>query len=116
MRPPVIRAGYSLEPLLARGIPNLQLALIMVHFQSSELEVHPDGGGVVFEVRVVAESEEDCRLPHSLAAHNDNLEEIVVLFDHISPQICTIEYKLIRNEMGSYNMSAFGISIINIVR
>lgn len=55
----VVSTGDGPEALLPGCIPDLELALVVVHLQCFELEVYSDGGGVVLVIHVIAEPEED---------------------------------------------------------
>lgn len=79
----VISAGDGPESFLACGVPDLELALLLVDFEGFELEVDTNGGGVVLEVGVLAEAEKDAGLTDALASHDDDLEQVVVLSDHL---------------------------------
>ena len=78
----VVCAGDGTETLLPGGIPDLELALVVVDFDGFELEVDADGCRVVLEVVVVAEAEEDAGFADALAADDDDFEQVVVFADH----------------------------------
>ena len=78
-----IKGGPSLprsdcpEPLLARGVPDLQFDGLAVKLDGADLEVHPDGGDVGLGVGVVGEAEEEARLSHARVTDQEELEQVV---------------------------------------
>jgi hypothetical protein len=75
---------------LSSCIPNLQLASPSAQLDHLEAEVNSNGGQVVLGKVIIAVSYEEGRLSHSLVAHNDDLEEEVLLLDHSIDLNCRI--------------------------
>ena len=78
----VVSAGDGPESLLARGVPNLQLAHLSLDLVHLEAEIDADGGQVVVDEVVVAVPDEEGGLADALVAHDHHLEEEILLFDH----------------------------------
>lgn len=57
----VIRTRDCPEPLLARGVPDLQLYRLAVEIDGADLKVYADGADVTLRVRVIGEAEEQAR-------------------------------------------------------
>ena len=79
----VVSTGDGTETLLAGSVPDLEFALVVVHFEGFEFEVDADGRRVVLVVGVVGEAQEDPGFAGALAAHDDDFEQVVVLFDEL---------------------------------
>ena len=67
----------GLEPLLARGVPDLQFDGLPVQLDGADLEVDPDGGDVGLGVGVVGEAEQEAGLAHARVTDQEELEQVV---------------------------------------
>lgn len=79
----VVGARNGSKPFLPGGVPNLQLAYLIVDFKHPEPEIHADCCKVVFNKVIIAEPEEEGRLADSLVADKDDLENVVLFLDHL---------------------------------
>lgn len=61
----VVGGSNGTEPLLASGIPDLQLDGLTIQLDRTDLEVNTDGQNVVRSVRVVGEPEQQGRLANT---------------------------------------------------
>ena len=61
----IVGGGDGAEPLLACRVPNLQLATLVVDFDSANLEVNADGGDEGSVERVVGKTEQQAALAHA---------------------------------------------------
>ena len=78
-RAAVIRAGDGPEPLLARGVPDLQLHALALQVHGLDLEVDADGGDERRRELVVGEAEKQARLAHAAVADEQELHQVVIL-------------------------------------
>jgi hypothetical protein len=85
----VVGAGDGAEAFLSGSIPDLKFAHFSFNLCHFEAEVDSDGGQVVVDEVVVAESDEEGGLADSLVAHNHYLEEEILLFDHYYHRVYT---------------------------
>lgn len=79
---PVVGAGDGAEPLLARGVPDLELDVLAIDDGGLEAEVDSDGGQVMLLELVLGEADEDGGFAHARVADYDSLVEMVVLLYH----------------------------------
>eukprot|EP00632_Arachnochrysis_sp_CCMP2950_P005168 CAMPEP_0185700974 /NCGR_PEP_ID=MMETSP1164-20130828/8228_1 /TAXON_ID=1104430 /ORGANISM="Chrysoreinhardia sp, Strain CCMP2950" /LENGTH=465 /DNA_ID=CAMNT_0028367945 /DNA_START=337 /DNA_END=1731 /DNA_ORIENTATION=+ len=82
VRAAVVRRRDRPEPLLTRGVPDLQLDRLALELDRPDLEVHPDGRDVRLGVRVIGEAQQKARLPDARVPDEEQLEEVVVLRVH----------------------------------
>ena len=80
----VVDVGDVLEPLLAGGVPHLELDDAASLFDGPDLEVDADGGEEGGVEDVVGEPEEEAGLANGGVADDDDLEdEVVVSVGHM---------------------------------
>ena len=77
-----LESGETGLPLLAGGIPDLELDAFVVDFQLSDSEVHADGRQEALVEHVVSETAQDVGLTSATVANDQNLEDVVVLLVH----------------------------------
>ena len=65
------------EPLLARGVPDLQFDGLAVQLDGADLEIDPDGGNVRLGVCVVGETEQEAGFAHAGVSDQEQLEQVV---------------------------------------
>lgn len=80
--PLVIGTGDGLEAFLPGGVPDLGLDGLAVEIEGPDLEVDSDGGEEVFVEDLVGEAEEETGLSDGGVAHQEELEQVVVLLIH----------------------------------
>ena len=85
---PVVGRCDGVEPLLAGGVPDLQLDLLAAQLDRLDLEVDPDRRDERVVEGVVREPEEDARLPHPGVADQEQLEQQVVALLRHSVGFC----------------------------
>ena len=73
----VVGGGNGLEALLTGGVPNLELNLLAVHFNSFNFKIDADGRHKVVREHIVSESNKQRGLADARAANEQNLEKIV---------------------------------------
>ena len=81
----------SPEPLLARGIPDLQLDGLPLQLDCPDLEVHADRGDVRLGVGVVRKPEQQAGLSHAGVANQQELEQVVARRDGFGLVIQSLE-------------------------
>lgn len=77
--PLVVGLGDVLELLLACGVPDLQLELLIVDLDGFDFEVNADGGDVGLLEVVLAEAHDEVGLADAAVANDDDLGHVVVV-------------------------------------
>ena len=80
IRPFVVGVGDCAVPLLASGIPDLQLYLLSVVAQGSESKINANCGHVILIELIVSESNKEARFADARIAQKNHFEEVIVIF------------------------------------
>jgi hypothetical protein len=75
---PVVRSGDGSEPFLSRSVEQLQLDLLAVKVDRSQLEVDADGGRAAQVESVVGEAQKQAALAHGTVSDQHQLDQIVI--------------------------------------
>jgi len=78
----VVGRGDGPEPLLAGGVPDLELDLLTVQLNRPDFEIYAYGGDEGGIEGILGEPEENARLPDSTVPDEQQLEQVVVCLGH----------------------------------
>ena len=98
----IVCTGNRSKALLPGSVPNLELNDRITHFDGSPLnkkvlesKVNPNGGQIALLEGVIGKPSKDGRFSYRASPHDNNFEEIVVLFDHLLFLLACLDFVFI---------------------